>query len=96
VAEGFQQSAFAQRSFSLEENTMPIYEYACAQCGHQFEALVRSGTEPQCPECHSHKLEKQLSVFATTASSSQAAPLIPNPCGSCGNPGGPGSCAFKQ
>ena len=70
---------------------MPIYEYACSGCGHQFEALVSSDTTPQCPHCHSVELEKQLSVFATTASSASAPPL-PGPCGSCGHPDGPGAC----
>lgn len=31
---------------------MPIYEYRCQSCGHEMEALVRSGKEPEaCPEC---------------------------------------------
>jgi len=31
---------------------MPIYEYCCDNCGHQFERLVRIGAEaPPCPEC---------------------------------------------
>ncbi len=31
---------------------MPIYEYRCESCGHELEALVRSGKEPAaCPEC---------------------------------------------
>lgn len=73
---------------------MPIYEYACHQCGHEFEALVRSGTVPECPTCHSVDLEKQLSVFATAAATESAAAAA-GPCGSCGHPGGPGSCAFN-
>ena len=72
---------------------MPIYEYACSDCGHAFEALVRSSTVPQCPGCQSTALEKQLSVFATTASAAQAAPVMAGPCGSCGHPDGPGACA---
>lgn len=72
---------------------MPIYEYACSECGHKFEALVRSSTVPECPRCHATALEKQLSVFATTASS--AAPPPPSPCSSCPNAGGPGACAFN-
>ncbi len=74
---------------------MPIYEYACGDCGHKFEALVRSGSTPECPTCHSKQLEKQLSVFATVAGSQAAAPALPSPCDSCGHPGGPGSCAFN-
>ncbi|MBK7000245.1 MAG: zinc ribbon domain-containing protein [Rhodoferax sp.] len=76
---------------------MPIYEYACADCGHQFETLVRSDTVAQCPLCHSSDLEKQLSVFATTSSASKAVASMPppGPCGSCGHPDGPGACAFN-
>ncbi len=74
---------------------MPIYEYACRDCGHQFETLVRSSTVPECPNCHSKALEKQLSVFATAASSPDMAPVPPSPCNSCPNLGGPGSCALN-
>lgn len=74
---------------------MPIYEYACQQCGHEFEALVRSSTVPECPDCHSTALEKKLSVFATAASNADAAPVAAGSCGSCGHPGGPGACAFN-
>lgn len=70
---------------------MPFYEYACKRCGKEFETLVRSSSEPDCPSCHSTELEKKLSVFAT-ASAKQAAPV--GPCGSCGHPDGPGSCAL--
>jgi putative FmdB family regulatory protein len=72
---------------------MPIYEYACQDCGREFETLVRSGTAPECPQCHSTQLNKRLSVFATEKSHA-AAPALPGPCGSCGHPGGPGSCAL--
>jgi putative FmdB family regulatory protein len=73
---------------------MPIYEYACLDCGRQFETLVRSGTVPECPKCHSTQLDKQLSVFATAAGASDPAPALAGPCGSCGHPDGPGSCAL--
>ncbi|MBP7413583.1 MAG: zinc ribbon domain-containing protein [Simplicispira sp.] len=74
---------------------MPIYEYACHDCGHAFEALVRSSTVPECPACHSQHLEKQLSVFATSSSeSAQSTPLPPSSCGACPNANGPGGCGF--
>jgi len=73
---------------------MPIFEYACADCGHEFEALVRGGSTPDCPTCHSTHLEKKLSVFATSASSSDAPAYAAGPCGSCGHPDGPGSCSL--
>ncbi|MDD2881090.1 MAG: zinc ribbon domain-containing protein [Rhodoferax sp.] len=73
---------------------MPIYEYACKDCGHEFEALVRSSTVPECPGCHSQKLDKLLSVFGTTASMPAAVSMPASPCGGCPNSGGPGGCAF--
>lgn len=73
---------------------MPIYEYACQDCGSDFETLVRSDTVPECPRCHSTQLAKQLSVFATPASPADAVPAMAGPCGSCGHPDGPGSCAL--
>lgn len=74
---------------------MPIFEYACQQCGNAFEALVRSSTVPECPNCHSTELEKKLSVFAAPASA--AAPQLPpmGPCGGCQHAGGPGGCAMQ-
>ena len=41
---------------------MPLYEYVCQDCTHAFEALVFNGQSTECPECHSQKLERQLSV----------------------------------
>lgn len=67
---------------------MPIYEYACTDCGHEFEALVRCDTKPECPRCHSTQLDKLLSVFATTNTSERAAPALPGPCGACPNAAG--------
>ncbi len=72
---------------------MPIYEYSCGDCGRQFETLVRSGSTPECPSCHSHTLEKKLSVTAATGGS--AGHNHAGPCGACGNPAGPGSCAWN-
>jgi putative FmdB family regulatory protein len=70
---------------------MPIFEYACRSCGHEFETLVRAAETPGCESCGSEELEKKLSVFAAQKGETQAAPA---PCGTCGHPGGPGSCAI--
>ena len=74
---------------------MPIYEYACTQCGHEFEKLVRTGTVLACPSCQSAELEKKLSVFATAGSTAEVTSMAAGPCGACGNPNGPGSCALN-
>lgn len=72
---------------------MPIYEYACQQCQHEFELLVRSDTVPACPLCGGHELEKCLSLFATTASGGPVEAAT-TACGTCGNPAGPGACRW--
>lgn len=41
---------------------MPLYEYECRACGHQFEALVRAGNAPSCPACNAQDLERLLSI----------------------------------
>ena len=41
---------------------MPIYEYTCKSCNHQFETLVRSGETPKCAACDSAELERLLSL----------------------------------
>jgi putative FmdB family regulatory protein len=52
---------------------MPIYEYACGDCGNRFEKLVRRfADEVSCPSCASASVDKQLSVFAVGSSSSTA------------------------
>lgn len=43
---------------------MPIYEYACTQCGHGFETLVRGDTRVVCPACDSTRVERRMSVTA--------------------------------
>ena len=51
---------------------MPIYEYVCMKCESHFEELVRHGEQPDCPECGTADVRKQLSVFAAHGSSTQA------------------------
>ena len=43
---------------------MPLYEYACAKCGHQFEARQRISEAPltKCPACNEDALEKLVSA----------------------------------
>jgi putative FmdB family regulatory protein len=74
---------------------MPLFEFACRDCGHRFEYLTRQGQEPACPACASAALEKQLSVFAVSAGGSSAPKEFAGPCGTCGDPRGPGSCSMN-
>ena len=43
---------------------MPIYEYLCAACGHQLDALQRLSDEVlvHCPHCGAPELKRQLSA----------------------------------
>lgn len=40
---------------------MPMYEYRCSKCGHEFEELVFGDETPACPACHAEETEKLLS-----------------------------------
>jgi len=47
---------------------MPLYEYQCRSCGKTFEMLRRmkdADSDLECPHCHSEKVERQFSTFAS-------------------------------
>lgn len=43
---------------------MPIYEYVCNECGHDFEALQKMSDAPlqDCPACEKSALKKKISA----------------------------------
>ena len=46
---------------------MPIYEYACSDCGLKFELLrpfSQAAEQASCPGCH-QAAERKLSIFAS-------------------------------
>ncbi|HPM78763.1 MAG TPA: zinc ribbon domain-containing protein [bacterium] len=64
---------------------MPIFEYICRRCEHQFEKLVFGSNTPPCPHCGATDVQKRMSGFSfrstgrdgvTTKSSSSS-------CGTC-------------
>ena len=64
---------------------MPIYEYRCHRCHHEFEELARSmsgRSKPVCPECGGTRVSRKQSVFAAHQASGGPCPL---PDGACGN-----------
>ena len=77
---------------------MPIFEYICKECEHQFEIIVNGSTRVECPSCKSKRLEKQLSIFAANVNgrSSSSRELPVGPCGTCGDPRGPGACSLSN
>jgi putative FmdB family regulatory protein len=52
---------------------VPIFEYACSDCGGSFELLVRSDTRVACPSCASEKVVRKLSLFAAHTKRAEAA-----------------------
>ena len=42
---------------------MPVYEYACEKCGHEFEVSQRITDEPirVCPACRARKVKRLIS-----------------------------------
>ena len=75
---------------------MPIFEYVCQQCHHQFEALIYGKQKAECPKCRATKLEPQLSVFAVFAKASSGTTSPAGACGACGDPRGPGACSLSD
>ncbi len=71
---------------------MPIYEYVCSKCRHEFEALVRGDEQPECPKCGARKLNKLLSAPVAHMAGSSSAPS----CGMdhCPGRGSGGECEF--
>ena len=46
---------------------MPIYEYQCRNCGHEFELIVLRSTVIACPSCNGRDVEQLLSGFAVSS-----------------------------
>jgi putative FmdB family regulatory protein len=68
---------------------MPIFEYACDDCGTKFEKLLRRATEAndvRCPSCGHDHLTTQYSTFSAQTKSA-AASGTPQNCGAgmCGS-----------
>lgn len=56
---------------------MPIFEYRCRNCRHEFEMLRFAGDDDrdiECPKCGKKKVERLMSVFGGNSAGS---------CGSC-------------
>jgi putative FmdB family regulatory protein len=51
---------------------MPIYEYKCGSCSHQFEKLVKlNDPTPACPACSARQVERLLSLSAISTQKSR-------------------------
>lgn len=49
---------------------MPIFEYQCKECGHQFEDLLSVDSVPKCPEC-GEATKKLISLFSGVVKGSE-------------------------
>lgn len=70
---------------------MPLYEFACQECEHTFETLVRNGEQVECPACRSARLERLLSVPARPKTDA-----LPMACDANLPPCGPGCCRLPE
>jgi len=75
---------------------MPVYEYICEKCEHEFEVLSRSMSDralPDCPACGAARVKRRMSVFAARQDTATKSAIGGGPgCGRCGDPEGP--CAL--
>jgi putative FmdB family regulatory protein len=69
---------------------MPIFEFRCQACGHEFEKLVFGSDEVECPSCHQKQVEKLMSACSakvgykfTAASNPKGASCTGCSAGSC-------------
>jgi putative FmdB family regulatory protein len=70
---------------------MPLYEYHCANCGTEFEKLMRFSdpniNSPECPGCQSHNTQKRLSTIAAYNNGGRSSSGYSSS-SSCGSSGG--------
>ncbi len=70
---------------------MPLFDYQCEECHAEVELLVRGDEKPECPQCHSTKMQKQLSAPAAHMASGSLPMSMAG--GGCGKPQcGQGRC----
>ncbi len=75
---------------------MPIYEYACQDCGTKFEKLIRRDSDLEqlaCPSCGEAHLQREHSTFAPKMGASRSA--APAMCPSGGTCPTPGKCGMN-
>ena len=79
-------------SFYAKEYPVPVYEYVCGDCQHEYEELVFDDDEVVvCPKCKSAKTMKVLSAFAFKCGSTFRGSSKSDGCSGCGH--GHGGCS---
>jgi putative FmdB family regulatory protein len=74
---------------------MPIYEFTCKKCKHDFEELIFNRSEKvACPECGSKKVVRAMSVFShssggtyRSSAGSSCTSCAKSSCAGCGGGG---------
>ena len=72
------------------DKPMPLFEFICQGCQHEFEELLRLGEQAQCPSCGSQQLERQFGAPAAHVAG-KSLPMVPPQGGFCGR----GTCGMK-
>lgn len=64
---------------------MPIYEYQCKACGHEFEYLTFGKDNPCCPACQGKKVCRLMSAcgFVSKGAGGQTVSSSSSSCGGC-------------
>ena len=71
---------------------MPLFGFVCEDCSHEHELLVKADAKPECPDCGSRRMAKQMSAFAPQTS--RAAEPAPR-CAAASCCGMAGSCGMN-
>ncbi len=61
---------------------MPMYLYACRECGHDFDKQLRMSEagEPQaCPHCGGQETRKRIGAVALSGGATRPAPAVAAP-----------------
>ncbi|MBI5535131.1 MAG: zinc ribbon domain-containing protein [Deltaproteobacteria bacterium] len=72
---------------------MPMYEFVCGGCRHQFEELVMTSDEAvPCPKCGSQDVGKILSTFAFKSGDVFKSTAVKSGCAGCSPGAGCAGC----
>ena len=63
---------------------MPIFEFRCGRCAHEFEKLVTGAPAGAvCPKCGGKRVEKKFSVFGSKSGGKFTSSKGGSGCSSC-------------
>ena len=71
---------------------MPLFEYRCSDCEHDFEAFVTADRKAECPSCRGANLVKRWSTPGMVGASNGSAKAAMPMAGGCGAGGAHCAC----